>query len=243
MNKNETKISRCKINAQKVSTFLKSREVSIAEDIPTQGDISIRQDLFSDSFSTIEKDDDIASLEAYHSSNFYGDSLQVSKKEEPLNAVHEPTSERTESLLQIVQRIAGRNTAHINQPPTGEDPSTGEESSNEEEPSSGDNLNEESARDLEPQVIIQHFGTESINGNSPSGSPAASIHGFLPELENTSTADSDSDLLSDTDYTIHSDSSDESDEDMARRAQMKFKSPPVFLWKSRRRCFALVGTL
>lgn len=85
--------------------------------------------------------------------NFYDDSkLKVSKKEEPFNAIQKPTSEGTESLLQIIHRIAVRNTVRINQNPTVQEPSTVQESSTVQEPSSGKNFNEESARYLEPAI-------------------------------------------------------------------------------------------
>ena len=114
MNKDEKKASQCKSNAQKVSTFLKKREITIAEDIPNQGEISIRQELFSDSVSSIDQDDYV--------------------------------DQQEESLLQIIHRIAGRNTANINQPPTGE------ESSTREEPYSGERFSEESGRYFEPKI-------------------------------------------------------------------------------------------
>ena len=56
MDKNEKKASWCRMNAQTVRTFLKSREV--ATNIPNQGEISIRQELFSDSLSTVAHQDD-----------------------------------------------------------------------------------------------------------------------------------------------------------------------------------------
>ena len=66
-------------------TFLTRREVTIAEDIPNQDAISIRQELFSDSLWNIDQIDYYVYYQVYnHSSNLKSDS-QISEKEKTFN--------------------------------------------------------------------------------------------------------------------------------------------------------------